>query len=101
MGMREGATKASNEHRKIKKQVEQIQASSSGASTGGDAQAQGQMLAKLLSQMEQAKVEIQCYESTKELTDFIKQKHQPLVGTLEHMLTEIVAKVNLAACIIA
>ena len=70
-----------------------LTASSSGASNGSDPQAQAPALAKLQSQLEQAKIEIQCYEGTKEVTDFIKQKHQHLVATLEHILTEIVAKV--------
>lgn len=93
--MREGSARAAHELGKLKKQMEQVQASSSGASSGGEVQAQQvQMMSKIQSQMDQAKLEIQCYESTKELTDFIKQKHQLLVATLEHMLTEIVAKVS-------
>lgn len=92
MGMREGAQRATTEHGKIKKQIEALHSSSSGASNGGKAQAQAQAIAKLQSQLDQAKQEVHCYEGTKELTDFIKQKHPLLVATLEHILNEIVAK---------
>ena len=92
MGMRDGAQRASAEHGRIKRQIEAIQTSSSGASSGGEAQAQAQTIAKLQSQLDQARQEVHCYEGSKELTDYIKQKHPLLVATLEHMLTEIVAK---------